>query len=188
MTVVTGDGPEKMKILVVKLREADPKLRRELLHNFRAQAAPLVAKVQNSILDMPVEHPPRPGVPLRAEVADTVTSSVGLNKSGVRLDIVSLGRRMPEGSETLPFHLDQPQGWSHPVFGRGPRFTMGRSQAKRFARRPTILRPMVKRGAWTWVRERGKPGWFERPISESARNVQEACQRAMDEVKRKLDF
>lgn len=159
-TRVTGTGVAGMRELAVKLRDADPKLRRALLRRFREVAAPVVQATQRSILDMPSVHGSKPGVvPLREAVARTVTSSVGLTRSGARLDIVSSGRKMPEGEDRMPKHLDSARGWGHPVFQRRGR-------------------PAV------WVHQFGKPQWFEDPPAHSGRVVQGACSRAMNDVAR----
>ena len=98
MARVTGSGPEELKSLAVRLKEADPKLRLEMRRAFNRTAAPVVREVQASILSMPSVHGSPPGrVPLREAIARTVTSSVSTAPSGVKLEIVSLGRRMPEG-------------------------------------------------------------------------------------------
>jgi hypothetical protein len=34
------------------------------------------------------------------------------------------------------------------------------------------------------VRQAGKPGWFERPLLASRRDLAAACQRAIDDMKR----
>lgn len=163
MAQVTGNGPAEMKALAVRLREADPRLKNELRRNFRKAAAPVVRKVQESILSMPVTRGGSPPgrVPLREAIARTVTSSVGITASGVRLDIVSLGSRMPQGEGSMAAHMNARGGFGHPVFER-----RGRDPV--------------------WVRQRGKPGWFTNPVKDSARDVQDQVQAAMDETARKL--
>lgn len=163
MTRVTGTGPEQMKALAVRLREADPRLRNELRRNFRKSAEPVVRKVQASILSMPVTRGGSPPgrVPLRAAIARTVTSSVRITAQGVQVDIVSLGSRMPTGEGNMAAHVNARRGWGHPVFQR-----RGRDPV--------------------WVREVGKPGWFQNPVTGSARDFQDGAQAAMDETKRKL--
>jgi hypothetical protein len=165
MARVTGSGPEELKSLAVRLKEADPRLRLELRRSMRKSAAPVVREVQRSILDMPSVHGSPPGrVPLREAIARTVTASVSTTASGVKLEIVSLGRRMPEGEQNLPALADRQRGWGHPVWGR---HTQTRKE-------------------WTWVRQHGKTGWFERPVIDSARQVQDELQAALDETARKL--
>jgi len=95
---------------------------------------------------------------LRGEVARTVSSSVGLSARGARLDIVSSGRKMPAGKDRLPGFLDSAKGWNHPVWGNRD----------------------------AWVREHGKPGWFEVPLAKRAPELRAAAERAIDDVKRKL--
>jgi hypothetical protein len=191
-----------MRALSVKLRAADPKLKRQLRKHFSEVANPLVAKVQQSILT--AGHfvtPPRPfakrhGVPgrtwhheasLRAEIAGTIRSSVRFTRDGVALDIVSFGSRMPPGKGNLPHFVNEGRGWAHPVFARGERFVMGPSRAKKYAGLAPADIPLVHRGNWVWVREIGKPHWFEEPISRSAGDVKRAAQQAIDDVKKMLD-
>ena len=95
---------------------------------------------------------------LRAGIARTVTVSTSLTGDGIAVRVSSLGSRMPPGKESLPFHVDSGRGWGHPVFGHRDR----------------------------WVRQQGKPEWFERPIADNARQFQGAAQQALDETQRKL--
>jgi hypothetical protein len=164
VTRITGNGPEELKSLAVRLREADPRLKNELRRNFRKEADPVVRKVQASILAMPVTRGGSPPgrVPLRAAIARTVTSSVRITAKGVQVDIVSLGSRMPQGEGNMAAHVNARRGWGHPVFER-----RGRDPV--------------------WVRQTGKPGWFTNPVSNSARDFQDGAQAAMDETKRKLE-
>jgi hypothetical protein len=186
MAEITGTGVPEMKALAVKLRAADPALQRELRRQFRQIANPLAESARQSIMSMPAKDEDAPPH-LRAEVAKTVYASVGITKTGVRVDIVSNGNRMPEGMRNIPAYLDQPQGWSHPVFAHGERFHLGRSRARKFRFRPAVLRPLVKRGSWTWVKQVGKPGWFEGPLEARAGfEGRDAAQAAIESVKRKL--
>jgi hypothetical protein len=157
---VTGTGVLDMKLLAAKLKEADPVLKRELRRNFKKAAEPVVRDVRQSILAMPSRHKG----PLRAEVAGTVVLRTSFAASGVRVNIDSLGSRMPRGKDTLPRHLDSARGWNHPVYGRGPR----------------------SRWNWTRKRQHGKAGWFERPVIENAREFRDAALAAIDAVEREL--
>lgn len=162
MTQITGSGPDGLKSLAIRLREADPRLRNEMRRNMRKAAGPMVRAVQESILAMPSVHGSRPGViPLRAAIARTVTSTVRTSGSAVELHIVSLGSRMPQGEGNMAAHMNARGGFGHPVF-------------ERRGREPV------------WVRQRGKPGWFTEPVKHHARDVQAQIQAAMDETKRKL--
>jgi hypothetical protein len=161
-TQVGGPGPDEMRLLAGRIRAADPTLKTELRKNMKAAAGPLVAKVQQSILDMPSRH----AGGLRKDVARTVTSQLSIQKTGVHLAIVSYGARMPAGMTNLPALMDAPTGWGHPVFERHSR----RRQRKH----------------WTWVRQRGKPGWFENTISGEAKTIRQAAQDAMDATARKI--
>jgi hypothetical protein len=123
---------------------------------------------------------------LRREVIKTIALRTSFTSAGVRVQIDSLGARMPPGKGTLPHHLDSPEGWDHPVYARGPRFTLRPSRARKHRHLPEGQRPLVKQGAWTWEHQTGKPHWFERPIADNAREFRDAAVKAIDEVQRKL--
>lgn len=182
---VTGPGVLDMKLLAARLKEADPKLKRELRRNFKDAAEPVVGDVEQSILLMPSHH----SGTLRREVARTVVSRTSFSASGVRVSIDSIGSKMPQGKDTLPRHLDSDKGWNHPVYARGERFFLRPSRARKYRHltgRLEHLKPMVKQNAWTWTHQTGKPGWFERPIADNAREFQAAAQKAIDAVQREL--
>jgi hypothetical protein len=179
---VTGPGVLDMKLLAAKLKEADPALKRELRKNFRDAAKPLVRDVQQSILTMPSHHAGQ----LREEVAKTVVLRTSFAASGVRVNIDSVGSKMPQGKGTLPHHLDSGKGWNHPVYARGPRFTLRRSRARKYRHLKEDLKPLVKQGAWTWTHQEGKPGWFEKPIADNAREFRDAALKAIAETEKHL--
>jgi hypothetical protein len=180
---VTGPGVLDMQLLAAKLKDADPVLKRELRKKFRDAADPIVEDVQGSILAMPSKRKEKT---LRAEVAGTVVLRTSFARNGVRVNIDSLGQRMPQGKETLPRHLDSVKGFNHPVFARGPRFRPGPSRARKYRHLAEAERPLVKRGAWTWVRQYGKPRWFEGPIADGAREFRNAALQAIKETERHL--
>jgi hypothetical protein len=168
-----------MKLLAAKLKVADPKLRRSLSKRLRAACQDAADAASMAVFEMG-------GVAqkgLREEVSKTVhvTSTTGRT---VQVTIHSTGSRMPEGKTNLPKHIDSAKGWAHPVFARGPRFRPGPSKARKYSGQPNP--PMVNRAAWTWVRQIGRPGWFEEPIIAHAPQMQRACQDAIDETLRDL--
>ncbi len=139
-------------------------------------------EVKNSILTMPSHHAGQ----LREEVAKTVVLRTSFSSAGVRVNIDSLGSKMPPGKTTLPHHIDSDKGWNHPVYARGPRFTLRRSRARKYRHLKEHLKPLVKQGAWTWVHQEGKPGWFERPITDNAREFRTAALKAIAETEKHL--
>ena len=149
-----------MKLLAARLRDADPVLKRELRRNFRDAAESVIGDVEQSILLMPSHHDGT----LRRETARTVVLRTSFSASGVRVNIDSLGSRMPPGKGTLPHHLDSAKGWNHPVWARGPR----------------------ARWNWTKTRQHGKPQWFERPIADNARQFRDAALKAIAETEKHL--
>ena len=88
---------------------------------------------------------------------------------------------------TLPMHMDNPRGWAHPVFARGARFHLARSRARKYAGLPSVFRPMVKRGSWTWVRQMARPHWFEQPVINNRARIAREMQGAIDDVRRELE-
>lgn len=151
-TRVTGPGVVQLKALAVRLKDADPRLRRELRKALREAARPAAKRAQASILAMPSHH----GGTLRGEVAKTVTVRVPLARQ-VQVEIVAEPRKMPEGKQSLPAHLNSARGWNHPVFGRD-----------------------------TWRHQTGREGWFDDSIARSARDVQHAAEGALEVTARHL--
>src|SRR5215469_18941240 len=137
MADIGGTGVNEMRALSARLRGADPKLRAALRRRMNGAAKPLTDKVKDSIMAMESHHDGT----LRREIAGTVVSRVSMAGAGVQLTISSLGARMPEGKTNLPAETDRARGWGHPVFERH-----------------AVIR---HRRHWTWVRQHGKPGWFE---------------------------
>jgi len=154
MTTVTGSGVVDMKLLAVKMRTADPRLKKALRKKLTDAARPVARRVQDSILSMPAHDE----AGLRAETAATVKVTSRISRSGISVSIVSYGGKMPAGKESLPKHLDSSRGWGHPVWGHRDR----------------------------WVRQRGKPQWFETPPTLNRNEFRSACEAAMNETARQL--
>ncbi len=176
---VTGPGVPEMKALGARLKTAEPELKKNLRGQFRDVAGPLARAAQQSILSMPSHHDGT----LRGELARTVTTSTRITVNGIQVSVVSLGSRMPPGKQNLNGYTDSDKGWKHPVFGQSlPEL------AAVTARR--ILGKGAGRGhgrGWTWVRQIGKPGWFEGTIGDAAgRDARNACYDAMAETARHL--
>jgi len=160
---ITGSGPSEMRALAIRLRQADPKLRRALYRRMKAAATPVLHDVMRAALDMPAgkyHHG------LREEIAKTIYVNVGAGRGGVHMDIVSAGSRMPKGKESIPVHTDRRRGWGHPVFDSPRR---------------------LPRADWTWVRQWGRPGWFENSITKAAGKERDAIQAAMDDLQHELE-
>jgi hypothetical protein len=111
--VVTGDGPSKMKELTVKLKTADPMLKRELRRALKDAASGAADAARASILSMPGAKVGKP--PLRESVANSVTVRVGL-ASAIQVSITAEPNKMPPGEGNMPKKLNEAT-FSHPVFG-----------------------------------------------------------------------
>lgn len=182
---VTGPGPSELKALAVKVHGADDELKRVLRKRLREAAGPVADDVRASALAMPARKYPASG--LRAEIAATVSVSVGLTRNTIRMNVISSGRKMPPGKQNLNGYTDSAKGWHHPVFAQGARFRLGRSHARRYAHRPSFAVPFVHVGNWTWVKQVEDPQWFERGVSRAGSKASEAGRRALEDVKTYLE-
>lgn len=176
MAEVRGLGPEQIKLLIAELKTADPALKRDLRRNLREAARPAVDAARRSILAMPSRH----GGSLREEVARSVTLTTSLTRSGIRVAITAKPRKMPPGKESLPAHLDSAKGWNHPVYGRPE------AEAESVALQQVHGKGFGHGRGWAWVKQFGKPGWFEEPIALHARDFQAAADAALAEAERRL--
>ena len=110
---IEGDGPAKMKELVVKLKTADPILKTQLRRALRDAGNTAADAARASILAMPGAQVGTP--PLRQAVANSVTVRVGLATT-VQVSIVAEPNKMPPGMGNMPKRLNQAT-FSHPVYG-----------------------------------------------------------------------
>jgi hypothetical protein len=186
---VTGPGVTEMQLLAARLKGANPALRRNLARQLRAEAGPAAQAAQLAVRTAPARHRPGRGMPhptaLRDEIAATVSVSVSTART-VTVTITSTAAKMPPGKDTLPKHFDSSRGWAHPVFGRGDRFRLAPSHAARYRGLPEEQRPLVKRGNWRWVRQMGRPQWFEQPIADHAPEFRRAAEQAIADTVREL--
>ncbi len=185
---IGGPGPAQLKAFRARLAAAAPQVRTDLRRELRSIATPVASRVKAEIEGSTGWHaqpagatrtrgkkgrrytsPAHPHSPLRKEISGTISVSVGASRAGVRMDIVSSGRKMPPGKETLPIHSDRRRGWGHPVFLHGSVAALPRSK-------------------WAWVREWGPVGWFERSAYDAGRDAQKAGKVVIDEVRARLEI
>jgi hypothetical protein len=181
---VTGPGPAELKLTAARLKEATPAVRRDFRRNMRSAGDPAVKAARKSILSMPSHHDGT----LRKEIAGTVSTSVGAPvRSGVRVEVVSDGRKMPAGKQNLNGYTEQPQGWNHPVFGR-PMAELVAHMTAGFSPKPRSGRaPSRQHGrGWAWVRQTGKPFWFSQSIARGGQAARAACEDTMRQAKTRL--
>lgn len=170
--IVRGDGVRRMRELGVQLRGTDKVLRLELQAAARAAALPIVNDVKAAVLAIPVTGGGGGGSFARAAAAkrtpkgghglrNTIASATGMQirttgrLSGVRIRInVS---KLPPDQQSLPWALDSPTGWRHPVFGDSN----------------------------VWVRQRGHP-YFEVTIRKHHAAARAKVEAAMDVTLSKL--
>ena len=167
---IEGDGPTKMKELVVKLKTADPILKRELRRALKDAGNVAADAARASILAMPATQVGTP--PLRQAVANSVTVRVGLATT-IQVSIVAEPNKMPPGMGNMPKRLNQAT-FNHPVYG-----------SKLGEQASALLKKAGGKGgghgrAWTWVTQTGKPGWFDDSIVKAGPDAQQKISDAMD--------
>lgn len=156
-----------MLVLAARLADADKRLQRELRKRFTEAAKPVAAKARQAIESAPSHH----GGRLRSEIAGTVRVSVSTSRTrGPSVAIVSEGRKMPPGKDRLPLLFDD-RMFRHPVFGG----RAGELSVRRHGR------------GWTWVYQRGHPGWFHETIAREKERFQQAALEVLDETARHLE-
>lgn len=151
----------------------------ELRRGLRDAAEPAAQAARQSILSMPATHE----AGLRRGIAETVKVTTRLGGSTARVSITATG---PERWEGGAVKLER-KSWSHPVYAQGDRFTLGPSRARRYRHLAEGERPLVKRGAWTWVKQVSpRPGWFERAVGSRQDDFDRAVDRVTDGIERRL--
>jgi hypothetical protein len=149
-----------IKRLVIALRaEADgKKMRADFIRELRKAVDPAKDEAKSAVMSMHSSGLTR-GKPLRAAIASQVKTEVRISgeRAGIR---VKAGRRgMPRGFGQAPRRTNSEGGWRHPVFGREARI---------------------------WVRQIGKPGWFDDTLASRRDNYRMAVHRAMEETARRI--
>lgn len=136
------------------LAEADgKKLRRDLGKQIRRATLPIVAEAKSNILGM-ADGPARTqGMSLRAAIARDIKVQTRYTGRSAGARIRVTKKRMPRGFRNAPKRLNSGKGWRHPVFGSD-----------------------------TWVRQSGRPGWFDNATRKHHAEVRRAVLRAMKQA------
>lgn len=177
---MAGPAADELRFLAGELRRAGSRdVLGELRDGLKRAADPAADDARRSILGVPARHE----AGLRRGIADTVKVSTTLGASTVRVRISATGpERWPGAAVKL-----EGDAWNHPVYGRGPRFTLGPSRARKHRHLAESERPLVKRGAWTWVKQQSpRPGWFEDTVSGHQDDFDKAVDRVVDGIERRL--
>lgn len=98
--------------------EADGKaLRKDLIKDLRAAAAPGVPKLQAAVRSLPDVSPAEATPRLRETVAKQVKVAVALGGKNPGVKFRVDGKAKVRGFRLAGRRLNQPKGWRHPVFG-----------------------------------------------------------------------
>jgi hypothetical protein len=167
--VVTGTGVRRMRELGLRLRGQDKALRVELVAAARRAAEPIVADVRSAVMDVPSRGMTTGGAfaraahlnrkrprGLRASIAQATGAQVATTGKNVGVKIRVKVSKLPPDQVTLPWALDSPTGWRHPVFGND-----------------------------VWVKQVGRP-WFASTIRKHQAAAQAQIGLAMDATAAKI--
>jgi hypothetical protein len=133
-------------------------LRRQLLQNLRKAVKPAADGAKASILSMPSGGLRQPGGGLRRAIAKQVKTEVKLSGKSAKVKVKVRRKDMPRGFKNAPKVVGQAGGWRHPSF------------------------PISKDGSRPWVRQVGKPDWFDGPMQRHRAEYRAAVKAAMDET------
>jgi hypothetical protein len=144
----------------LKLEAGGQVMRRDLVRALKVAIKPAVAQAKASILSMPAGTSHR-GAPLRRAVARQITTEVALTQRRALVKVKVRRRNMPRGFSNAPKNLSESGGWRHPVFPQP-----GRKVA--------------------WVRQIGKPGWFDQPMRAHQAEYRAAIQKVMEDTANRI--
>jgi hypothetical protein len=133
--------------------EDGKKLRRQLARDLRRAVEPALGEIRSGLMAMPSTGAlPTEGGPLRTEVLKHLKASARL--SGRKTGVqIRIRKRGPRGFAMAARRLNRDKGWRHPVFGRE-----------------------------VWVRQIGKPGYFDDPLRQRRGEYRDAVRRVMRET------
>lgn len=133
-------------------------MRKELLQNLRKAVKPAVAGAKSSIMSMPSTGLRAPGGSLRRAIAREVRTEIKLTGHAAKVR-VKVRKRGIRGFNNPAKRTNAAEGWRHPVFPKN-----GRKNEAR------------------WVRQIGKPGWFDDSMQRHRAEYRAAVQAAMDKT------
>lgn len=134
--------------------EADgKKLRRQLAKDLRTALEPALGEIRTGLMGMPSQGVmPTEGGPLRTEVLKHLKAEARLSGRSTGARI-RLKKRGPRGFEMAGRRLNRKKGWRHRVFGRD-----------------------------VWVKQIGRPGWFDDPTKENRARYRAAVLGVMNDT------
>lgn len=151
---------KRLAALVIALNaEADGKaLTRDLVVALKAVAEVGAQAARTSILTMSSPNETTQGLSLRAAVAGKVETHVRLTGAHPGVWIRAHKTGMPRGFVNAPKRLNARRGWRHLVYGRQD----------------------------SWIRQIGKPDWFDGTLRRHRAAARRAADRALDNVAERI--
>jgi hypothetical protein len=137
----------------LKKEEDGKRLRRELARDLRRALEPALGEIRSGLMAMPTAGAlPTEGGPLRTEVLKHLKAEARLSGRKTGAN-VKIKKRGPRGFAMAARRLNRDKGWRHPVYGRD-----------------------------VWVRQIGKPGFFDDPLRQRRGEYRDAVRRVMAET------
>jgi hypothetical protein len=167
------DGADELRFLAGELRAAGARnVLAELRDGLKRAAGPAAEAAQRSILATPSKHPGD----LRAGIAETVKVTTSLTASAARVQVSATGPPRWPGA-AAKFEAGR---WNHPVFGRPEH------EAQSVALQKIHGRGFGHGRGWTWVKQQGPEGWFERAVAAHQAEFDQAVDRVADKLERRM--
>ena len=153
----------------LRYEEDGVRLRRALAKELRDAVAPAVETAKSSILSMGDAGLPEEGEPLRAAIAAGVTAKTRLTSRAAGVRVAASRKGMPRDFVNAPKRTNRASGWRHPV--PPPRLPKGAEGPRK---------------APQWVRQFGKPGWFDDPLQARAAEYRAAVERVIRDAAERI--
>lgn len=133
------------------------KLRADLGANMVKVLNPVLPKIKAGLMSMGTAGLPHAGAPLRATVLRQLRSDARVTPKAASATIRIRKVGMPRRFPNAPKRLNADRGWRRMVYGQN-----------------------------VWVRQVGKPGYFDRPIRTTHAQLRAGCVKAMDDMARRI--
>jgi hypothetical protein len=142
--------------LAIRFEQDGAVMRRELLQELRKASRPAKDAAKASILSMSSSGLRTGSSSLRQAIAKEIRQETRLTGKSAKVKI-KVRKQQIRGFKNPAKHTNSAKGWRHPVFPQRGR-----------------------EGETTWVRQVGKPGWFDDEMQRHREEYRAAVKAAMD--------
>lgn len=148
--------------VAIKYEDDGKAMRRELLQNLRKATRPALVGAKASIMSMPSSGLLNPGGSLRRAIAKEIKQETKLSGRSAKVKI-KVKKQQIRGFNNPAKRTNMTDGWRHPIFPKKGR----------------------KNDA-AWVRQIGKPNWFDGEMKKRHAEYRAAVKAAMDHTAERI--